>query len=340
MNSRFLSRRGSTAGFTLLEMVLGLTILAMLSGTVYSIISGAVQTASKMRLSQAENDQISHFIRLCRQTFQSLPSTATMTIKTTDTSIGAQEVTISGAPECFGFGSIPISYKDTILGLRPDAAATDAAEDKQPVFSLSITREDILPTDPGQNMAMVRTGADGVLAPDDQGRVWMPLLANVATLTWRAYKNDDEQWLDEWDSTDLPLLVEMNLLLSGRSQPIRAVYTLPAMKLTGANKALAPKKTATPAVAANNANAGGPGGNNARGNGKGGEKGKGRESKGRGGKGAPTGQRGQNPKGGQPGGKGGNTPTQGGFSKGGSGAAAGGGGAAAGGSAAGGGGKR
>jgi prepilin-type N-terminal cleavage/methylation domain-containing protein len=308
------ARRNTAGGFTLLEMVLGLTILALLSGTVYSIISGAVQTAAKMRIAQDENDQVSHFIRLCRQTFQSLPSTAGVTIKTTDSSSGLQELTISGAPEIFSFGPNPSSYKDTIIGLRPDAAATDTSEDKQPVFSLGITREDIVPADSGQNSALVRTGGEGLLAPDEQGRVWMPLLANVSTLTWRAYKNDDEQWLDEWDSTDLPLLVEMNLQLSGRSLPIRAVYTLPVLKLTNANKALAPKKTTTPSVASNNA-AGGPGGgnNNSR---RGGGDQRGGDARGKGGKGGPpSGGKGGPPtggKGGQPtGGKGGGAPTGG-----------------------------
>lgn len=247
------------AGFTLLEMVLGLTILAMLSGTVYSIISGAVQTAAKMRLSQNENDQVSHFIRLCRQSFQSLPSTGGVTIKTVDTSTGLQEVTISGAPEIFSFGPNPISYKDTVIGLRPDAAASEAAEDNQPVFSLGISREDIVPAEPGEDPELARAGGEGLLAPDDQGRVWMPLLSNVASLTWRAYKNDDEQWLEEWDSTNLPLLIEMNLQLSGRSLPIRAVFTLPVLKLAGANKALAPKTTSKTSAASNDAggNAGG-----------------------------------------------------------------------------------
>lgn len=311
-------RNRSAAGFTLLEMVLGLTILAMLSGTVYSIISGAVQTAAKMRISQGENDQVSHFIRLCRQSFQSLPSTAGVTIKTADTSSGFPELTISGAPEIFSFGPNPISYKDTVIGLRPDAAATEAAEDGQPVFNLSITREDIVPADPGQGSALVRAGGEELLEPDEQGRVWMPLLANVASLTWRAYKNDDEQWLDEWDGADLPLLVEMNLQLSGRSLPIRAVYTLPVLKLAGANKALAPKKTSTSTVASSNSGGDGGGNRDRRGGDRAGSDRGGRDggARGAGGRGGPPGGRGDFRGGGSPGGgrPGGGAPAPGGAS--------------------------
>ncbi len=301
-------RPNASGGFTLLEMVLGLTILAMLSGTVYSIISGAVQTAARMRISQDENDQVSHFIRLCRQTFQSLPSTAGVIIKTADTTSGQPELTISGSPEIFSFGPNPSSYNDTILGLQPDAAATELAEDNQPVFSLGISRTDIVPPDPDQNSALVRSGGEGLLAPDAEGRVWMPLLANVASLTWRAYKNDEEEWLEEWDGTDLPLLVEMNLLLSGRSEPIRAVYTLPVLKLAGANKALAPKQSATTSLASSNNNSGGGNdgrrGGNDRGDGRDGRDGRGPGGD-RGGPPGPGGPRGGPPPGGgRPGGGG------------------------------------
>lgn len=249
-------RRGAPAGFTLMEVILALTILALLSGTVFAIISTAVRTTARMRVVQNENDQVSHFIRLCRQAFQNLPATATVTLKIVETGVPhLQELTIGGAPESFGFGPNPISYKDATLGLRPDAAATEAAEDKLPVFNLSLTREDIIPADPGQATPMVRAEADGLLAPDDQGRVWMPLLPNVASLTWRAYKNDEEQWLDEWESSSFPLLVEMNLQLSGRSQPIRAVFTLPVMKLAGANPSLVPRSTSSSSSSQNTSNA-------------------------------------------------------------------------------------
>ncbi|MEI6537852.1 MAG: prepilin-type N-terminal cleavage/methylation domain-containing protein, partial [Verrucomicrobiaceae bacterium] len=257
-----LRSRPAMAAFTLLEVIIALTILAMFSGTLFAIIRGSVKAATEMQHVESENDQVNHFIRLCRQTFQNLPSTATVTLKVTQAGTPAmQELTVSGANEMFSFGPNPISYKDTIIGLRPVTSGNQTAEDGQPIFNVSITREDIIPTDGNQNNALIRSSGVGVLSPDDQGRVWMPLLPDTASLTWRCYKADDDTWEEEWSSTTLPELIEMNLQLSGRSHPIRVVYTLPTIKLTSANAALKPQtpkiSPVLPSAAGDNTGGGG-----------------------------------------------------------------------------------
>ncbi len=282
MTTRATQRHGIKA-FTLLEVIIALTILAMFSGTMFAIIRGSVKAAAEIRHVESENDQVNHFIRLCRQTFQNLPSTASITLKVTQAGTPAmQELTFSGANEMFSFGPNPISYKDTTIGLRPVTSGIQTSEDGLPIFNISITREDIIPTDGNQNNALVRSSGEGVLAPDDQGRVWMPLLPDVASLTWRGYKSDDDTWQEEWSSTNLPELIEMNLQLSGRSHPIRVVYTLPTIKLAAANPALKPKTPKTsptlPSAVGNDRGGGGatapptrgekgPGGRGARGDG-------------------------------------------------------------------------
>lgn len=256
MKARFSQQHGR-GGFTLLEVILALTIIATFSGTLFAIIRGSVKAATEIRHVESENDQVNHFIRLCRQTFQNLPSTASLTLKVTQAGTPAmQELTVSGANEMFSFGPNPISYKDTTIGLRPVASGSQTSGDGLPIYNVSITREDIIPTDGNQNNVLLRSSGEGVMAPDDQGRVWMPLLPDAASLTWRGYKSDDDTWLEEWTSTTLPELIEMNLQLSGRSNPIRVVYTLPTIKLTAANAALkpqTPKASPTlPSAAANN----------------------------------------------------------------------------------------
>lgn len=235
--------------FTLLEVIIALTILAMFSGTLFAIIRGSVKAATEIRHVESENDQVNHFIRLCRQSFQNLPSTATLTLKVTQTGTPAmQELTIGNANEMFSFGPNPISYKDTTIGLRPVTEDPKTGEDGAPIYTISITREDIIPTDGNQNNALIRSSGVGVLAPDDQGRVWMPLLPDVASLTWRGYKSEDDTWQEEWSSSTPPELIEMNLQLNGRANPIRVVFTLPTIKLAGANPALRPQTPKTSPV--------------------------------------------------------------------------------------------
>ena len=111
-----------------MEVVIALTILGMITGTLFAIIQGSVKGAAQIEQIQRENDAINRFLDLCRKTFTTLPSTATLELTLLDPNSPAsgQELTISGSPNCFGFGINPISYKDTILGLRPDPnGATD-----------------------------------------------------------------------------------------------------------------------------------------------------------------------------------------------------------------------
>lgn len=251
-------------GFTLLELVIAMALIAMLSAMVFGIVQSSVSAAYSMQRSQVENDEVNRFIALCRAVFLKLPSTATVHIKVTEPGDPMQqELTIAGAPEAFAFGINPMSYKDTVISLRPDQKATTNSESGKNIYQLSISREDLIPTDSTQTPPTgARIGSDGVSLNDDQGRLWMPLLSDVVMLTWRAYKESDDSWQEEWTSSALPPLIEMNIQLEGRSQPTRIVFALPTVKLTAANPALAPKKTTTPATASPNAPTAAQGGAN------------------------------------------------------------------------------
>ncbi|TDU72926.1 hypothetical protein EI77_01392 [Prosthecobacter fusiformis] len=218
-----------------MEVVIALTILGMITGTLFSIIQGSVRAASQVEQLQRENDSINRFLDICRKAFTTLPSTATLTLTALDpnnpTSSG-QELTISGSTHCFSFGINPISYEDTILGLRPDPnGATDA--NGLLLQYLSLSRDDLIPqSDSG--MAL-RQETSGLSAPDEQGRYWMPLLPDVVQLKWRFYKEDDDTWLEEWDDSEWPALIEVQLVMKDRTTPIRMVYSVPTITIIAAS---------------------------------------------------------------------------------------------------------
>lgn len=217
--------------FTLMEVVIALTILGMITATLFSIIQGSVRAAAQIEQLQRENDGINRFLELCRKTFTTLPSTATLTLTALDANMDAgQELTISGAPNCFGFGMRPISYSDTLLGLRPDpAGATDANE--APLQYLCLSREDLIAQSDSRDIAL-RQEVSGLAAPDEQGRYWMPLLPDVVSLKWRFYQEEDDTWLEEWSESDWPQLIEVQLLMRDRLTPLRMVYSLPVIQIT------------------------------------------------------------------------------------------------------------
>jgi type II secretory pathway pseudopilin PulG len=216
-----------------MEIVIAMTILGMITGTLFALIQGSVKGAAEIERIQRENDSINRFLDLCRKTFTTLPSTATLTLSLLDPNsptTSGQELTISGAPHSFGFGFNPLSYQDTILGLRPDpGGATD--QNGAALNYLCLSREDLIPKTDESGLAM-RQETEGLSAPDEQGRYWMPLLPEVASLKWRFFKEDDETWLEEWDDSSWPALIEVQLLMKDRTLPIRMVYSVPQILLT------------------------------------------------------------------------------------------------------------
>jgi len=306
--------------FTLIEIVIAMTILGMITGTLFALIQGSVRGAAEIERIQRENDSINRFLDLCRRTFTTMPSTATLTLTLLDPNsptTSGQEITISGAPHSFGFGFNPLSYKDTILGLRPDPnAVTD--QNGALLNYLCLSREDLIPQTDANGMAL-RQETTGLSAPDEQGRYWMPLLPEVVSVKWRFYKEADQTWLEEWDDSDWPDLIDIQLVMKDRTLPIRMVYSVPTIKLVAGNGTTS-TTTSSPSANSNTSNQNNQGGgtNNGGGNnGGGGGKGGGRPGSGGQGGGRPGGDGGGRPGGGGPGGNQGGGSRPGGGSPGG-----------------------
>ena len=233
--------------FTLIEVVIGLTILTMITGTLFAIVKGSVRGAADIERVQRENDSINRLIELFRQTFQTMPGTATLTLKITEqTDPVMQELTISNSPHCFGFGTSPTSYKDSIIGLRIDTAQSTSTETNAPRYNLSVSREDLIPKTDDSQLA-IRQDTNSLTAADDQGRYWMPLLPAVTSLSWRFYKQSDDTWEEEWSDSKWPDLIEMNLAMDGRAQPLRAVFGVPVLSLRAASGRSSTTPTTPPA---------------------------------------------------------------------------------------------
>lgn len=298
-----------------MEVVIALIILGMITGTLFAIIQGSVRASSQIEQVQRENDSINRFLELCRQAFTTLPSTATLTLTSLDPNnpvSSAQELTIAGSTRCFSFGIRPISYEDTILGLRPDpAGAVD--ENGLPLYYLSLSREDLIPETEDNQMAL-RQETTGLNAPDEQGRYWMPLLPGVVQMKWRFYKAADNTWLEEWDDSAWPDLVELQLQMRDRNLPLRMVYSVPTLQI------VAGTGTSNSSSSSSSANSQNQGNNNNNNQGGGGRPGAG--GGGQGGQGGGGGRPGGGGQGGGPGGGGG----QGGGGQGGGGGGRGGGG--------------
>ena len=271
-NPRSSNKRRAAQAFTLIEVVIGITLLSMITVTLFAIIRGSVQSAAEIERTQRESDSVNRFIELSRRAFASLPATATLSLKLAQTTEPViQELTIAGSPDCFPAGAHPITFKDTILRLRPhpDEIADEAG---MPIHYLSLSREDLIPENDPQNG--IRQETTGIYAPDEEGRYWMPLLPDVIAFKWRFYVEKDKTWYEEWSKTEWPDLIEANLTLKNRTLPIRMVFSVPVLTITAGRAPSSSSGSSSTSNSTNTPTATG-GGGGGRGNGGGGGRGDG-----------------------------------------------------------------
>jgi hypothetical protein len=245
--------------FTLLEVVIALTILGLISATLFGLIRGSVKASVDIVKLQQENDQVNRWVELCRATFLAMPAPAALTLKALDPNNPAgsqQELGITGMPTCFSVGLQPVSYSETIIALKPDTRQP-TGEGGVARYTLCLSRSDILPVDE-EGQVRVATDPTRGMVPDEEDRYWLPLLRGVSTLKWRFWKEDSDEWLEEWDDTDKPDLVEMQLVMDGRTTPLRMVYALPTNELRGASGGgtAQPAQQTTPQTGSQPSNAG------------------------------------------------------------------------------------
>ncbi len=241
-----------------MEIVIALSIIGILSISMLGVIRDTVRVAAETESLRRESDQINRMIESCRKTFTTMPATATLALKIVQTTEPIiQELTITGSPDCFPFGPNPISYKDTILRLRPHPDGLIDAN-QLPIHYFSLSREDLIPkTD---SAVAIRQSTTGLYAPDDQSRYWMPLLPDVVTFKWRCYVEKEDTWYEEWSKSQWPDLIELTFTLKDRTTPTRMVFGLPVITIA-AGRAPAPSApSASSSTSQSSAPTGGGGG--------------------------------------------------------------------------------
>lgn len=221
-------RSSGCFAFTLVELIAAITILALVTGSLYALLRQSVGAAADLQDAEREHQGLRRFMDLCRETLETLPPEATLSLATAEETGTAPELTLTGVPEAFRLGPEPVAASDLIISLR--MAATDAdSPEASPVYEVAISREEFAPeVESGE--FQVRAGSeDEFYQADDQGRFWLPLLTGVRSLEWRYWNEEEELWEEDWtEAPGRPSLVEMQLWPESRPAPYRAVFALPA----------------------------------------------------------------------------------------------------------------
>ena len=230
----------SRRGLTLLEVVGGLAISALMSGAIYAIVMGAVESTTSLAATQTEDRRVETFLRHTRNALAHLPIGASLELKLLENAPLRQEFTLRNVPDAFIWGNNSLWETPVItLSPRPWDAARKASAPAPETAKSGISRTERYSL--GMSVPdFYRETADGealpdspvhsrqgnqYLEPDQEGRFWLDLLPEVDRVEWRFYDASKKLWLEQHPAARPPL-VELRLFLPGRSTPLRAVFSI------------------------------------------------------------------------------------------------------------------
>ncbi|MGI8604862.1 MAG: PulJ/GspJ family protein [Verrucomicrobiales bacterium] len=227
-----------TSGLTLLEVVVGLAILGLMSGAIYAILSGSVESTAAMAQLQSENRRAETFLQRCHDAFAHLPAAATVELRLLQSEPMRQELTLRGVPEAFAWGERSSWDKPVVTlavqrwpesqqRLVPRSDSGGKVELPPERFSLAMTVPDFFKTndkgEPEADSPIKSRQGHQFLLPDQQGRFWLDLLPEIERVEWRFYDPARKIWLDQ-QPPGRPPMIELRLALPGHNVPLRALF--------------------------------------------------------------------------------------------------------------------
>lgn len=210
--------RLSRRGFTLLEVVLSMGILALLAASVYAIASSSITASRTAMEQQLTLRRLDAFLRLTRGALVNLPGQATVSLEMARGIGGDPEprLTLGNVQGVFGLPSL--GGGSLVLAAKPRADGT------RTITMLRIPAR-----------ATERELAAALAAPG------IPLLPRVRKPRWSFFADDN--WKEEWPAgSPRPSLIRLLLEIDGLPDPVEAIFYIPPVA--------APPATAAPAGAA------------------------------------------------------------------------------------------
>jgi len=166
-------------GFTLLEVLLSVSIFLLLAGGIFTAVTVTTKASAEVALVRRETERFDALQRFLRQVFSNLPASTQLELRVRPVpSLGrAVEVLIAPAPEFADLSAPTEQAGDLALGAIPDGTGALT-------FSL--------------------TNFNGTLSTTERDRQlenasWIPLLPGVADFRWRFAGTETSGLQETWE---------------------------------------------------------------------------------------------------------------------------------------------
>ncbi len=199
-------------GFTLLEVILGLALIVLLIGGIYSIAAASLQMSNSVVENQANEMHLHSFVNLLRRNIEGLPGNARLRMEAPDTAGGIyhSELVLEEYPLAFSWSNVAAGSRIVIL-------ATEKDPPKGIRFRVRYLNEED-----------AEAYESGSLGADDG--IGLELLDGVRAVLWRFYDTQTEEWVKEWpNANQRPSMIELNFEFFDNSEPTRAVFWIPVV---------------------------------------------------------------------------------------------------------------
>ncbi|HEX8371356.1 MAG TPA: prepilin-type N-terminal cleavage/methylation domain-containing protein [Chthoniobacterales bacterium] len=195
------------SGFTLLEVILGVMILGLLAGVLFTLVETTLAAATQLSTKQGQTQELNGLVEICRETFATLDGRAQFTAAVKPSTGGgyAQELRVENGPLAFAWQGSGAETGVTMVAPRPQANGLLA-------FCLLHERE----IDPKEQEK----------APPPKPK-WFVLVRDLKKLEWRFFDPRSNAWRKEWEeATVRPSLVELIIQSPASPEELRLVFPM------------------------------------------------------------------------------------------------------------------
>jgi len=206
MRIPFQSKRISGGGFTLVEIVISMAILALLAGSIYGIVSSTISASQTAMSEQLTLRRLDSFIRVTRDAFLNLPAQGAVYLQIGHSQGGdaEQQLVIAKPQQIFGIPSLAGGSLILAARARSDGTRT-----------MTLLKIPANANDQETKEAMEATG--------------LPLLPRLLKPRW-TFKDSDpnSDWKEEFPAgSPRPILVRFQTQIDELPDPVEAVFYVP-----------------------------------------------------------------------------------------------------------------
>jgi prepilin-type N-terminal cleavage/methylation domain-containing protein len=199
-------------GFTLLELVIAMGLLAILVGMVFTTARTSLALGNTIVKTQNEEMLQQAFFELLNRRFSSLPGNARLNLAVNDSgSHYISDLTLQNVPLSFTWG-----------GQARIAKAVQLSTVKRRSGYLDIVLRYF------ENEVLEDSAATGKTKIDEKPFAEIVLLTDVAYFEWRVLDGRSMEWQYDWEVQGrLPLQIELTLAIGAKGEEIRQIFWVP-----------------------------------------------------------------------------------------------------------------